>query len=179
MEIYLIRHTTPLIDKGICYGQSDLAVGNDFEKDSNEIIKSLPLRIDAVYSSPLLRCKALAEKIISSSDQLSNCIIDERLIEINFGKWEMKKWCEISHEEFKAWEKDVVLNPVPGGESFSELNERVNSFLQDLLKNNFQAVVIVTHSGVIRSMLSLINKISLIDTLNITVEYGAINRLEV
>jgi len=33
MEIYLIRHTTPDVAKGICYGQTDLDVANTFEEE--------------------------------------------------------------------------------------------------------------------------------------------------
>ena len=39
MEIYLIRHTTPKIEKGICYGQADLNVADSFEEEINVILK--------------------------------------------------------------------------------------------------------------------------------------------
>ena len=36
MEIYLIRHTSPLVEKGVCYGQADLALNLDlFETEYN------------------------------------------------------------------------------------------------------------------------------------------------
>lgn len=37
MKIYLIRHTTPHIEKGICYGQTDLDVAETFNNEA-EII---------------------------------------------------------------------------------------------------------------------------------------------
>ena len=33
MLIHLIRHTTPDIETGICYGQTDLDVSDSFEKE--------------------------------------------------------------------------------------------------------------------------------------------------
>ena len=32
MEIFLIRHTTPKIEKGICYGQTDLDITTTFSR---------------------------------------------------------------------------------------------------------------------------------------------------
>ena len=42
MEIYLIRHTTPLIEKGICYGQTDLDITESFEEEVSMIHPHLP-----------------------------------------------------------------------------------------------------------------------------------------
>lgn len=85
MEIYLIRHTTPDIEKGICYGQSDIPLKDTFPSEVKNILKSIPKHFDKVYSSPLQRCTQLANYI----DQ--NNTIDNRLMELNFGSWELKK----------------------------------------------------------------------------------------
>jgi len=175
MEIYLIRHTTPKIALGTCYGRSDIPVGDDFEKELQTIVEKLPGQVDSIFSSPLLRCKELAGKIAASFDDPTEFKIDDRLVEMNFGKWELKKWCEIPREEFAHWEKDVVLNAPPNGESFSELYLRVNDFFQELIKTDHQNVIVISHAGVIRCLLSIINNISLLDTLKITIDYGALN----
>jgi alpha-ribazole phosphatase len=47
------------------------------------------LPIDATYySSPLVRCKILASYLQSSD-------FDSRLVEMNFGDWELQKWDDI------------------------------------------------------------------------------------
>jgi alpha-ribazole phosphatase len=175
MEIHLIRHTAPKIATGVCYGQSDIPIGDDFAIDSKKIIDLLPKQIDGIYSSPLSRCKMLASKIAASIEYSEGITLDDRLIEMNFGQWEMKKWCEIPRDEFMQWEKDIVLNSTPNGESFAVLCSRVHAFLQDLIKTDHMKVIVVTHAGVIRCLLSIINKIPLIDTLKITINYGAVN----
>ena len=53
MEIYLIRHTTPDVAKGICYGQTDLALTATFPEEAEHVLKQLPPDLDVVYSSPL------------------------------------------------------------------------------------------------------------------------------
>ena len=42
MEIYLIRHTTPNIEKGICYGQADLDITETFLEEVEAIKPHLP-----------------------------------------------------------------------------------------------------------------------------------------
>ena len=61
MEIYLIRHTTPAVGKGICYGQTDLDITDSFKEEVAAIIPHLPDNIQTVFSSPLQRCKKLAD----------------------------------------------------------------------------------------------------------------------
>ena len=52
MEIYLIRHTTPAVEAGTCYGQADLDVIETFEQEASIIKQYLPLhRCTAVRSN--------------------------------------------------------------------------------------------------------------------------------
>ena len=70
MEIYLIRHTTPLVAKGVCYGQSDLDVTETFIPEADIIKAHLPSNIQQVYSSPLQRCTKLAAHLFPAKDIL-------------------------------------------------------------------------------------------------------------
>lgn len=175
MEIYLIRHTTPLVSPDVCYGQSDVTVNENFETESKFVFGQLPPEIDAIYSSPLMRCTILAEKIISTSGKKICFHTDERIKEINFGNWELKKWNDIDRAEFDLWAEDIVNRKVPNGESFSGLNIRVNNFIEDLFQKNFKTVAVITHSGVIRCFLARFNNIPLIDTLNIQLDFASVN----
>ena len=63
MEIYLVRHTTPAIKKGVCYGQTDVDLNSDtFESELREIKNKLPSNIDRFYCSIIL----VSEKKICS-----------------------------------------------------------------------------------------------------------------
>ena len=55
--------TTPAVDKGICYGQTDLDVTESFFEEAEMILRALPPGIVAVYSSPLQRCTRLARHL--------------------------------------------------------------------------------------------------------------------
>jgi len=175
MEIYLIRHTTPKIDTSICYGQSDIPLSDSYPCESEKLIGILPENIDAVYSSPLLRCRTLAEKIISSVKQKPFYKTDKRLMEMNFGKWEMKRWNDIDQNELIIWMDNFVTERIPEGESFIDLSERVNRFINELITTNYKTVVIITHAGVIRCFFARLNDLLLKDTFNIPVGYASVN----
>ena len=129
MEIYLIRHTTPLIEKGVCYGQSDIPLAETFYAEMNKLIHHLPDSLDIVYSSRLSRCTKLAQFI--RAKELFK--VDNRLLEMNFGDWEMKKWDEINERELNNWMKDFVDVRIPNGENFINLNQRVDNFIDELI----------------------------------------------
>jgi len=61
-------------------------------------------------------------------------ILDKRLMEMNFGNWELQPWNDIPVEEIKPWMDNFVTVRVPNGESFEDLHERVGEFYSELLQ---------------------------------------------
>ena len=58
MEVCLIRHTKTAVIPGTCYGNSDVDVADSFLEEAGKVRESLKgERFDAVYSSPLQRCR--------------------------------------------------------------------------------------------------------------------------
>jgi len=100
------------------------------------------------FVSPQLRARQTAELI-----GLKNPIIDARLAEQNWGRWE-----GLTREEMLARDGTdafaraglgLLFRP-PGGESSGELEARVQSFFADVAKTKSDAVA-VTHMGVLRT----------------------------
>jgi len=174
MEIYLVRHTTPRVEKGICYGQSDLDISDSFELESKEILEKINFDSETkVYSSPSKRCTKLAA--------LFNPIFkeDKRIFEINFGDWELKKWDDIPSEEMTPWMTDFVNVKVPNGESYVELNKRSNEFFNEVIRNAASKNIIVCHSGVIRSILAKLTETALKDSFDIKIVYGQVSKITI
>ncbi|MCL5129226.1 alpha-ribazole phosphatase [Algibacter sp. L4_22] len=168
MEIYLIRHTTPDIEKGICYGQSDIPLKNSFLKEAEKVLRAIPNSFDKVYSSPLQRCTQLANLI---SQDITR---DKRLMELDFGSWELKEWSDIPNNEIQPWYDDWVNKPAYKGESYQEQQSRAVEFIEEI-PNYYSKIAIVTHSGVIRSLWAHFNNIELKKSFNsLTIEYGAV-----
>ena len=168
MEIYLIRHTTPDIEKGICYGQSDIDLKDNFEQEIKDTLHQIPSQFDLVYSSPLKRCLKLAKRI------QKDILIDDRLIELNFGDWELKKWDDIPNHEIEPWYEDWVNTPPKNGESYFQMHERTQRFIKELPKK--ERIAIVTHSGTIRRIIAHFKNIDLKDSFDKieSVPYGGI-----
>lgn len=170
MEIYLIRHTAPQIGHDICYGQSDLILADSFKEEWQTLCGKLPEHFDAIYSSPLQRCRLLAERLKGTAIHY-----DERLLELNFGGWEMKRWDEIDPSALNVWMDNFVEEKTPDGESFHELWLRATAFFQDLQKNSFQTIALVTHAGVIRAIVSHVLGMPLRNAFQLTLDYGAVS----
>ncbi len=173
MEIYLIRHTTPNVAKGICYGQTDLDITDSFEEEVASIRPYLPENIATVYSSPLQRCRKLAEALFPQK----NIELQKDLMELNCGTWEMQVWNEIPKEEMQPWLDDFINIIVPKGESYLQMHERViNRFQQIALES--KPAVIVAHGGVLRSILAHITNTPLKESFDVfSCHYGCVVKL--
>lgn len=173
MDIYLIRHTQTNTSKGLCYGQSDVALADSFLSDARDVLKKLPVlqTEDKIFSSPLSRCLRLANLL---SDDI---IFDTRLLEVNFGDWENVAFSEIAPEHLKHWTENFVTLAPPNGESFSVLCERVANFWQDVIQLENERIFIVTHAGVIRALLAEVLQLPLANAFQFRVDYGSVHKL--
>ncbi|WP_035095333.1 alpha-ribazole phosphatase [Aquimarina megaterium] len=169
MEIYLVRHTTPNIEKGICYGQSDIGITNTFTAEVEKIHQSIPVHeITTIYSSPLQRCKLLAQTF------KKEIIYDHRLKELNFGDWELQPWDAIHSSEIDPWMNDFVNVQVPNGESYIKLQERILDFYTSLDHISEEKIVVITHAGPMRALLAKLQQIELKDSFSIKIAYGEV-----
>jgi len=145
MEIHVIRHTQVAVGKDTCYGQTDVPLADSFSKEVQQFKKQLPSDFDAVYCSPLERCKDLAKAL-----RLNNTLFENALMEMHFGNWENKKWNDINQDELDAWMADFVHVSTPNGENLLQLFERAERFLNALRTRSHKKVLIITHAGIIR-----------------------------
>ncbi|RKR11197.1 alpha-ribazole phosphatase [Flavobacterium sp. 90] len=176
MEIYLVRHTETVCEKGICYGQSDVDLAEPFDLVFENILSQLPSEA-VIFSSPLKRCVILAEYIGRNIKTIS-FEKENRLMEMNFGDWELKNWNNIPQEELNPWMEDFVTIKVSNGESFVELHQRVEGFLADLVSKEITIpIILVAHAGVIRSILCHQTSLPLKDAFNNKVDFGEVIKI--
>ena len=169
MLIHLIRHTTPDIETGICYGQTDLDVSDSFEKEKKIILNKTLEHYDAVYTSPLRRCSKLADAINGGQR-----ITEPKLMEYNFGDWELMPWNEFKSTNAKKWMDNFVDQAAPNGESLSSMQKRVMIFFNALLKKDHQSVALVTHAGVQRLIHGHILNTPLTHLFRLQLDFGAV-----
>ncbi len=156
-KLLLVRHgNTTLNSAQRFWGQTDVELGADGVRQAEQLRDRLATQqIDAIYASNLSRAIATAE-IIASKHQ-TNIVTCDELVEINFGCIEGLTFEEIKqrHPEFAELLIHRSLETrFPGGESVSELNNRVSSFLVRLQKHKpKETILIVAHSGTLRLLL--------------------------
>jgi len=143
MEIHLIRHTPTEVSDEYYFGQSDVNLRLEWKDDFSKI--QLDSNYSAVYTSPLKRCKELAEFF------QFNYFEEPRMMEFIFGDWEMKKWDEIPPEQINPWYEDFINVVPPNVEGLLQLQERVINFMEEIkTKHSAEKILIITHSGIIR-----------------------------
>jgi alpha-ribazole phosphatase len=177
-EIWLVRHTTPKIAKGIAYGQADLDVTETYPEERDRIKVLLQGHYNAqtpVYTSPLKRCHLLATDLAATLG--NELTVDDRLKEVNFGVWEETAWADIPKETLDPWMNDFVNFRVPEGESFLDVQARVVSFWEELLTTEDETVIVSTHSGVIRTLLCHVLDIPLKNAFRLDLHYGTVSKL--
>ena len=76
---------------------------------------------------------------------------DERLLELDYGDFDLRPLSEIPGSTWAAWRADPDFRP-PNGESLNELFDRVRSVLVDLVPLAVERdVVVVTHVSPIKA----------------------------
>ena len=128
---------------GLCYGASDVDLADDPIGCAVRLRRTLPAHLP-LFSSPLRRCRRLAEAIHASPEY------DDRLRELDFGAWELRAWDDIARADLDAWAAAPMTYAPPGGESIGRLWARVTAFLDERVRPAREDCVLVTHAGVMR-----------------------------
>ncbi|GAA0424144.1 histidine phosphatase family protein [Cocleimonas flava] len=134
---------------------------------------------DIIISSPQQRCVVFAQKL--SKDKNCPLVIDDRFKEMNFGDWVGKKsdelWQQYPEQYQQLWQTPddfVAIN----GESMQQFAERIHSGLQDILSSyQNQSILVITHGGVIRQVLSKALDLDTLAMLKFSIHYAQLNRL--
>jgi broad specificity phosphatase PhoE len=163
VKIFFVRHgETTYNQEGKFQGQKDIPL----DEAGKVQAEKLGLRFEdnylhsgeqiaAIYSSPLSRAMdtadAVAEKLHITPKP------DPTLKEMDMGEWEGKTAKQIMEQYkdengvplLKKWQENPVDNHIPGGEKVVELDARVATSLDKIIKNHLPAenIVLVTHMG--------------------------------
>lgn len=155
-QLWLVRHARPLIAAGVCYGRLDVAADEVHTRErALELHAALPANIRNIQCSPLQRCQQLARELQTSRTNLATADTDVRLQEMDFGAWEGHRWDAIAREELDAWTEDFTGWRPGNGEPLQAMLARVGQALEAARRQD-EDVVWITHAGVIRSVLWLV-----------------------
>lgn len=151
--VWLVRHPTPAIAPGICYGASDIAAE---PQALQAAIVALDAQLPAdalLLCSPLIRCTALARALCALRPTRS-LVVDARLAERHCGAWELQAWDDVPRAELDAWALDFLHYAAPGVESVAQLQARVLQAWAESTGAPSQPLVWITHAGPIQVVLA-------------------------
>jgi alpha-ribazole phosphatase len=167
LRVHFVRHPRTSVPHGVCYGASDVELEEDASTCAARIQAQLPFGAP-VFSSPLRRCRALAEHLHPS------VVFEPRLAELNFGAWELRPWSEIPFAELDAWAAAPLDFRPPGGETVRELWARVGEFLAELRAAGDLELVVVSHAGVAKAFTSHLEGLPLGAWMGAGLDFGAV-----
>jgi alpha-ribazole phosphatase len=156
MRVALVRHPTPLIGPGICYGRLDIAMDPAAEPQVARIVAD-PRLLDmrGVWTSPARRCREVAD---AAGRTLGVTPVDDpRLLELDFGEWEGQSWDSIARADLDRWAAGPLDFAPPGGETGAALIVRVRAFFMDLCRHGRDCVV-VSHGGPLKVLAALLKE---------------------
>ena len=177
MIIYLVRHTKPDVAENTCYGQSNIGViDQTFQQEVLRMRAILPVsKWGTIYTSPLKRCLCLAKELARATCRIRT---DNRLKELNFGKWELQKWDDIDDKQMIDWGQNYIEKSPPEGESFAQLYNRSVEFWEELISKRHSMAAVFTHGGVMKSILTHILEMPLKKSFTFHLNYGEIIKID-
>ena len=143
----------------------------DVAQETMQVRAKLPSPL-VVHSSPSSRCRLLAESLAGQDVRL-----DSRLLELNFGAWELQRWDDIGLGSLNAWTEDVAYERCPGGESYLDVYHRAAAFWHDCIRERPERAAIVTHGGVIRALVAYMLDMPLEKSLRVNVDFGGVTKI--
>ena len=179
-QIIFLRHgqaknNTERILAGRTEGVPLTDVGEQQAQHTAELLEHM--NISAIYSSPIQRAKHTAE-IVGKHNSL-DVSIDERLIELDMGKFTGMAYDEIFNDhgnvfmKFYQGDLEIAHN---GVETFDEVKKRVLGIVDHVLeKHPDENVVLVTHMDPIKAMLSTVVDLSPTNLFELIIANASLN----
>ena len=155
--IYIIRHGETEYNKlQIMQGRSiDLSLNNKGKEQADSFHKMYgDIPFELVITSELKRSQ---ESVKQFTDKLPH-IIDKRITEISWGANEGKPMDKSVTLRFKKmieeWANGNLDYSIPGGETGTSLSNRLQNFIDDLLKRDEKYILVCTHGRALKMLVT-------------------------
>lgn len=138
---YFVHGTTTDNEKEISSGWSDVELSELGIKQSIDLLDQIKDKtFDVVFCSDLQRAVKSAELTFKDKVEI---LQDKRLRECNYGEYNGKP-----SEIVEPMQEKMVVDKFPGGESYEDVKNRINDFLNFLKLNcEGKSVAIVAHKA--------------------------------
>jgi len=177
MIITLVRHGE--VDakfKGRYNGHNNISLSLHGKNQAKILGKQLQtMNFDKIYCSDLKRATQTLQEFHLST----TTIFTDRIREKSWGIHEGKSFQEIEamgikYKNFTQWIKAL------DGEDSGVYKEKIKRYFYDVIaKDEAENILVVTHGGVISTLLSIVKNISLEEAFSQTPEYTSLTKLDI
>lgn len=173
----LLRHCHPAIDASLCLGQLDVPLSPQGLRAASELDHPCFEHIDLVVSSDLQRAMQTANAVIELTG--AELQLDHRWRELHMGVFTGLSWDAIHAQypqELARWGEQFATQGPPGGESFSQLQQRVRAAFGDLQPALVagRRVLVISHLGAIRALRHVVHGMGIDEAMQFPLGHGAI-----
>jgi len=181
MTITLVRHGEVEEAFHCCYnGHNDIGLSHQGREEAKTLALLLKEQtFDAIYSSDLRRCQETVTPIICHYPFPIPHFPTQKLREKSWGRHEGMTFDAITKRDGLVYENFEQWINVLDGEPYDAYIERIRRFFTKALPQaGYESVLVVTHAGVIRVLMHILQKISLQEAFSIDFPYSAYTTLE-
>ena len=176
--IYIIRHGQTHANENKQYlGRDESPLTKLGIAQHDELVRQLDgVILDSVICSPRERCMALAQEISRRRGAAPS--VDNRVAEFDFGIFESLTYEQAEETysiEWAKWVQNDSAYTLPRGESIDAFEERVKAVSCELMENDeSKNIAIITHGGVITSLLCYLLDLGISNKWRFRVENGSL-----
>ena len=182
VKLILVRHALTVDNqKSRLSGHIDSSISEEGKEQIDKITNYLKdFDIDKIYTTTSSRTKDTVKKL--SELKFIEIIEKESLKEISFGDFEGLTFDEIKDKYPKEFQ-DMIENgyeyKYPNGESLIDSYNRVCIELDNIISNNDRTILICSHGGTIRNIITYLISNSYKYHWNFKIDNGSVTILEV
>ncbi len=184
-RLVFIRHAhSTANDAGILSGQlPGVSLSKKGIKQAHDLVERIGASsFDSARISPLQRCEETITPWLNSrySKGLKSYLIDDALIEMNYGTWSGRKLSSLSRE--KMW-REIQERPstveFPGGERMKAMQKRALSSVSDALAQKKNGThLFVSHGDVLKAVVASLLKMKLDDFQSLVIDPASVTVID-
>ena len=152
MHIWVTRHGQTRLNRAkLMQGLTDEPLNETGIRQATDARSKIGnITFDAVYASPLDR--AVKTGAIVGGIDPADVIIDRRIIEVDFGKYEQKKYFLLGPAMTLYWALPEIFPAPKTVETTASMKARSSEFLKELEQKGYENVLISCHGGIMRAL---------------------------
>jgi broad specificity phosphatase PhoE len=175
IDLHFIRHGQTKARPGVLVGATDMELSEQGKETMRRLGPCLPDGLDCLCS-PLVRARQSLACIQSGCTAASVRIVNE-LREMDFGSYELHSFSDLAGrgEDLSGMVRDYQSFVFPGGEAVADFLSRLKKFQKTLhtFRKQEKSLLIVSHGGVIRTLICLLLGLDVEKYLLFDIGYGS------